>query len=469
MLVLVVLGVTQRLVLEKAGRHVNTVNLDDPETVLQPPRVRALRDAGKLTVLTGGEVYNVFRSQFPINPHISTQENLVKLDTDKTYLITDRRKIFERLRQQLPGSAPYESENLVFNGVRVPNNFVLETDRSKEELLDHPLNLIDSSLRPGPDQYLYLAGVDARRVLTEDLPDTFAGNVIIDEPDLLRDHDLTRSLMEGGGSIYLLGRNAVMAGPETHLGERRLVLTEGTKRSSWFDGSATPPGVSFFAVALTLLVAAVGFLGIFLQGYPLRWALWLVVGILAYLLLDGWHLVLTGLVAAGVARLGFRLRGPSTGWFLLAGLIVYGFGYRPYLFEPFGSTLTFWGGALVGFLCVTEDWRRRMEHRLRYADLVLVGLALGAVWLAGPVVESTVNLGSLMAYTAVLPLVPAIFAGGNGDFSLAWVAGLAAWSVVFLAGSATAALFYFLPVMVAWFLFRAIGRRGLLWGRGFRA
>lgn len=469
MLVLVTLGVTQRLILEKTGRHVETVNLEDPKRVLHPPRIRFLRDAGQVTVLTGGEIYNIFRSQFPINPHISTQENLIKLDTDKTYLITDRRKIFERLRQQLPDAAPYVSENLIFNGVRVPNNFVLESARSKDDLLEHPLNLVDSDRRPDSDQYLYLADVDARRVLTEDLSDTFSGNVILDQPDLLKDHELTRSLMNDGGQIYLLGRNAVRAAPDLRLNDRRLVFTQGERGLPWYGGTVSPPEASLFGVGLTLLVAAVGFLGIFLQGYPLRWSLWLIVGILAYLLLDGWHLALTGLVAAGVARLGFRIRGSSTGWFLLAGLIVFGFGYRPYLLEPFGSTANFWIGVLVGFLCVTEDLRRRMEHRLRYADVVLLGLTLGAVYLADPPGGGNVNLGALTAYTALLPLVPAIFSGGNGDFSLARVGGIAAWSVVFLAGTATTALFYFLPVMLVWFLFQGIGRRGLLWGRGFRA
>jgi hypothetical protein len=192
------------------------------------------------------------------------------------------------------------------------------------------------------------------------------------------------------------------------------------------------------------------------------------VGIAGYALAGGWHLFLAGLVTAGIARFGLRVRGPSTAWLVLAGLTAYGYAYQPYLLDPFLADGTFWLGATVGLLCVTPDWQRVLRRELRYGDLVVLLLSVGAVGFAVRVTAYSGSMAGLVAYSILLPLIPVLLQGEDGSYTLPWLGGIAAWVWVFSAGTALGGLLWFLLVGLAWFLYRSIGRRGFLWGHGFR-
>jgi hypothetical protein len=320
----------------------------------------------------------------------------------------------------------------------------------------------------GPDEYLYLAHVDAANVLGPEESGMVPANVILDQSELLRDREFVENLMEGPGTIYLLGRNAVRATSDRRLRPNQLILQEESGEHPWYEGPITPPGEDFFAVALPLVVAGVGFLGLSVQGYPLRWALWLLIGIVGYTL-AGWHLFLAGLATAGVVRFGLRVRGPATAWLVLAGLVAYGYAYRPYVLDAFFGGEIFWFGAVLGLLCVTPDWHRVLRRDVRYGDLVVLGLSAGAFLIGIRVTEFAGSIGELVVYSIFLPLMPVFLQEEERNYTVSWLGGIAAWVWVFSVGTAVEFLFWFLLVGITWFLYRSIGRRGFLWGHGFRA
>jgi hypothetical protein len=454
---LAAVGVGQRLLLEKYGRRVSALSLDNDEKIVHPWSVEDFRDAGTLTVLTGADIYDVFRAQLPVNPRMYTVENLLDVDPDHTYLLTNEPSVFQRLNETLPNLEIYRSGGIIFNGVSIPRAYVLVSDRTKKKLLTQPVGIPDDLLPGSSDKYLYLTNLGTPTVLSERNLADFNYNVILKSDDILHDESRSKALLNGPGKIYVMEKNAMVAQAETNLNEDRLLLYHGTRSSPWYQGVLKSPDLAFFATSLSLLLAAVAFLGLFLQGYPFRWATWLLAGIVVYFL-GIWHFVLLGLLAAGLIQLGLRVRAQSVGWFLLAGLIVYGFGYKPYEFVPFQSQLGFWSGAVGGLFLLSGGWRSRLQSRPTYADLVVVLAGVAVVSLVLPGWGYTVGPELLSLSTVLLPFVPLLVRSDDSLFNFVWLIGLASWGYYLLGNTLLVAPFYFVFVMVFWWVFRSVGR-----------
>lgn len=456
-MVFTALGVTQRLLLTEEGRTVKVLSLEDSDKVVRPPRLRDLQESGVITLLEGSEIYDAFRAQYPVNPHISAQEELIQVDPGKTYVMTSNRKVYKGLRRNLNLNV-YESGERKFGGVRYPNTLILVTDEDKENLLDRPAYFYKESLSLKPEQYLSLVNVDARRFLEQVNPQQIKSSILLQSRSVFKSDEFSRKFLRGSGDIYLIGENAVEADAKSHVDSKRLFIYSGDIPDLWYKGEMEPPQEYHFIFGLPLLVASVGFLGLFLQGYPFRWALWLITGIGAYLFFSSWHLFMVGLLVAGIVRLGLRTRSVSSGWFLLAGLVFYGFGYVPYQLVIFPRDIVVAVGGLLGLFLLTPALVDNLNKELTYADPVMAGLCSLPILIVSCVFGCQSTLFWLFISSILLPVVVMIFGMEDRYYSWVWVAGISAWLYIFSLNFAVSVLFYYVLTMVIWGIEMYIGR-----------
>lgn len=466
-------GLSYRLVLTQQGRSTESVSLENDKRLLRPLTLEDLSDRGELSLLSGQDIRHVFHAQIPVVPYLSTQASLLKIDPEKSYIITSERALFERLRSSLGSVSVYRNSRLTFNGALYPRAFVLESPLPKDRFRNIPIRF-SSIDEPGVKQYVLLPSREAFLQFMEGRDPSKKLNLILPNTRVLHDNRQAARFVRQVNSFSILGKNAVMARPDKNIYYHDLLLLPKNfnwltrPEGDWFRGEFSAPGRTFYIYALPLIMASLGFLGLILRGYPLRWALWAFIGVAGFLFAPNWHLFLTGLIASGLVQFGLRIRGASIPWFILAGSFAYGFGFQPYLVDPFHGFYQFWIGFLLGLLTTLSGWSDRIRKNPTFGDVIALVLGVMSFGVAVLYQFDYATLGQ--GWMAITFLPPAVFliTAVNRPRHWPWMTGMAAWFVLFYRSGNTGVYLVFLLSMAGWIFFEATRRALTSGSRGRR-
>lgn len=457
MLAITAVGLGYRLVLTQQGRATDAVSLENDDKLLQPQTLDDMEGEGRLALLSGREIHHVFRAQIPVVPYLTTQSTLLKIDPDKTYLITSERRIFERLKDTLDSVSVYSNSRMTFNGVLYPNAFVLVSSVPVDRFRDVPLQFpATDDLRE--ERYVLLRTTEEfQRFLVNREPSQYLNLILPGTKLLNEDRDAAR-FVRAVNSFSVLGKNAVEAEPHMKLNEYDLLLHPGgfpdltTPTVEWFRGRVKPPGQLNYVYALPIFVAVLGFLGLIMRGYPLRWGLWALIGVIGFLFVENWHLFLVGLVSSGLLQFGLRIRGASVPWFIMSGTVAFAFAFQPYLVDPFHGFNYFWIGLLVGLLTTLSGWSDRIRKNPTYGDVI--ALALGILVLAVAILTQLdkATLGQTWLAITLLPAAVSLITVVNRPRHWPWITGVTAWFILFFRSGNTGIFMAFLLSMAGWIL-----------------
>lgn len=451
------IGLGYRLVLTQQGRSTKSVALDNERRLLKPRTLEDLTKKGQLSILSGREIHHVFRAQIPVVPYLSTQASLLKIDTEKSYIITSEREIFERLKEELDSVSVYSNNRLTFNGVLYPKAFVLESPLPIERFRDIPIRFPPTDDLE-EERYVLLTSNEAfRRFLVNREPNENL-NLILPGTKLLNQNRDVASFVRAVNSFTVLGKNALRARPGLNVHETDLLLIPKdfpdltTPAVDWFRGGITPPDRTLYLYTLPLLMAALGFLGLIMRGYPLRWGLWAFIGVIGFLFAPNWHFFLAGLITSGLLQFGLRLRGASVPWFILSGTVAFGLGFQPYLVDPFFGIQYFWIGFLLGLLTTLSGWSERIKKNPTYGDVIALVLGLMVLGVAVLTQYRMATLGETWLAITLLPAVVSLVTVVNRPRHWPWMTGMAAWFILFYRSGNPGIFIAFLLSMAGWIL-----------------
>lgn len=457
MLAITAVGLSYRLVLTQQGRSTNSISLENDEKLLRPQTLDDLAGEGRLAVLSGRQIHHVFRAQVPVVPYLSTQSSLLKIDTDKTYLITSERQIFERLKQTLDSVSVYSNNRLTFNGVLYPKAFVLVSSVPVERFRDVPLQFPSTDDLEEERYVLLRTTEEFRRFLVNREPSKYL-NLVLPGTRLLNEDRDAASFVRKVNSFSVLEKNAVQAKPRMNVHDYDLLLHPGgfpdfaTPPVDWFRGRIEPPRKMRYVFTLPIFMAVLGFLGLIMRGYPLRWGLWAIIGVIGFLFVENWHLFLTGLIASGLLQFGLRIRGASVPWFIMSGTVAFAFAFQPYLVDPFYGFNYFWIGLLVGLLTTLSGWSDRIRKNPTYGDVIALVLGILVLGVAVLTQFEMATLGQSWLAITLLPAAVSLITVVNRPRHWPWITGVAAWFILFFRSGNTGIFIAFLLSMAGWIL-----------------
>jgi hypothetical protein len=356
---IVTVGMVHRIGMERSGRRVNLIS-PECDNFYRLKKVEDFVENGELSLVSGKEIMDFYRAQIPVNPHIFAQLRALKVDTEKTYLITDRRQVFELLEDSLPGVRVYlDRFERSFDGNYYPDAFILTSFHSKEELKSQPLARVHRSARQKKG-YLYLASKNEVDLFFSGRRPEVPLNLIV-----YSGYDKTvlpERFLPQIKNIYVIGIDIQQVGKGQPLATGGLNFTTASVPGSCFRGGVKPLGRWFISALLLLAALITTYIGFVNDTRPLAWGGWLLVFLLALFLADT-HLFALGLLIGGLFKIACCRGMRGIIWATLAGLLVYGFQFTPYLLFPAGQSSVFWGGfiaAQVFMIPFSGRWKRNI-------------------------------------------------------------------------------------------------------------
>jgi hypothetical protein len=453
--------VTWRVASTTYGRDSgNTVHLNDPSQVRHLKTVGDYESSGEVSIFRGRAIVDFFRIQIPINPYIYSQARQMDIRTDRTYLITNDAGVFRQLRSHLEDVRVYrDARDLVYEGVRLPNAFVLETPRSLDDLSSAVLPELRSEHAQSPGYLVVNTRAEWRAVSRMGTVPEGLGLVVERGIDI---KGLSSDRLDRLGDIYVLGRNARRVGPRGTLGGQGLKLVE----KGIHLGGAVPVGTRGFR-ALVLIVLALAWL--LSAPVTVLGASWFVGWIVLLSFLGSSSGLLIGLFVGPLLDRLFRRSEQRVLWLLIIPLFLFGIGWfpdqpLPYLAEA-GS---FWVGAGVSVLLFFPALLRSLDSAVRVRDVLWIVAVLCGVYFLWEAPPADVAGASFVPFPwhellAASLLVPFMSWFGNAKDDLrtsAWLTPLVLWSVLALYPVGIwPALVWPLVAGITWILFFSTGDR----------
>ncbi|MFB6226800.1 MAG: hypothetical protein ABEH89_00560 [bacterium] len=459
----VAIGLGYRLLLTKQGRSTDSLRLNNENSILKPQTIGDISDEGRLTLLQGREIFDVLRAQIPINPHLSAPLSQHGIKPTSTYLIFSERSEFEKAKSLINSARVFSNHRGTFNGVLLPNAMVLESPLPVEKIRKIPLQYPKTDSLDSEVYLLFRDGESFKRFIKRHEPSEKL-NLLLPATNVMNKYPGASKFLRNSNSFSILGKNAVTFGPDLNLQQHKLVLLPADLPSlssppvDWFQGLLKPPERRIYLYALPIAMAALGFLGLIMRGYPLRWGLWAFIGGLGFLVAPNWHLFLAGLITSGLLQFGLRLRGASVPWFVLAGTAAYAFTFQPYLMDPFHGIYHFWTGFLLGLLTTLSGWTDRIRKNPTYGDVIALGLGLLVLSVTGLNQYQLASLTPAWLSITLLPAVVSLITAVNRPRHWPWIAGMTAWFILFYRAGNTGIYLLFLLSMVGWLIVESFRR-----------
>ncbi len=418
--------------------------------MLRLQRLGDLVSRGEVSVFTGQELFDFYRTQLPLNPFVFTQLREIDIRSEKTYMIIEQRSIYRLVNHSIPELSIYrDHRGQRFDGSWFPDVYVLETSLSPAQLFDKPLAKPQSPLVKNRSSFLVLNSPEELELfLLGPGPETEMG-VILPGPDSYYPDRFVDKLTD----IWRRGVEVVELEPETVLEENQRYLIAGNLPAELYNGTIAPLSSVFYSLAFIFLGAILLLLGI---TYDETFYNWIVAGVAVIFFAPfGWsHPVLTGVIMAGFLRLGWRRGSRAYGWYLLAGMLGTGLIYYPYRFAPLLGSEELLIGLVVGavlFFWPKADWS---EQPLYLEDLIFFVLLLliipGFIYL--PELFPALPEGGRLIAVIFLPVLGWFFSveGKKRDFlKLLAVAG---WLGLLSFGAPARLIFLFVAAVIFWSL-----------------
>ncbi|MGM0380806.1 MAG: hypothetical protein ACQEP7_02370 [bacterium] len=443
-------GLIHRIGIIYGGRRADVVQLGSRNQV-KFKTVRDLEQAGRLTLLTGSQIMDQFRAQLPVNPHVFAQFINLKLDPDASYILINEPEINQLIRRSLEGARVYRDRyGNKYDGRRYPNAFVLEFDISPENLRDKVVNQFKFPNKHSANYLQLTSQVEVDNFISGEPPEQNINLILTSDLELPA---LSEKFSQAIDKIYVEGDNARRVGLDDFVRSFEFLYTTLTIPGNYLDGIFPPLGRYFYRWGLLLLGVAVCYLGVFHHEQPLRWLGWLILLAVVSLFFST-HVPALGLFMAGLLIFAWKRKSRRVIWFLLAGVIMFGFFFTPYLLRLQAPASVFWGGFLAGgfvFFPAGLRWERKY---VRVKELVYLVILMGTGWLFFYLPPGSYKyLFSDRAWLLLAaPLVGRIIAPKTALDQYLFLTSLGGWLYIFTGGNAYINLIAFIFAIV----FRAL-------------
>ena len=374
---IVAVAVVHRIGVINGGRQADVLRLDS-ERVARFQTVGDLEEEGLLTVMTGREIMDFYRSQLPVNPHVFAQFVNLNLEPQASYILTNNSEINRTLRNSLDGARVYRDRfGNEYDGRRYPNAYVLEFSDSPTQLRGRQLAHLHFS--QGPQEHFLK--IDNRRELDKFIAisptDRKLNLILAGDLELPALAEETRARL---GNIYMQTDNARAVERNDFIRSDLFLYTSAQIPGFYLEGIFRPLGRFFYRWGLLLVAAIIGYLGVIKQQQPLRWFAWGGL-VLAASFLFSTHIAVLGVVLAGIFVYSWRRKYRRLIWFLLAGMLMFGFYFTPYLLRLYAPAEFFWAGLFAGgfvFLSPVYGLQRKF---ITAGDLVGMFFFVAGIWL----------------------------------------------------------------------------------------
>ncbi len=437
-----------RVAVETYGRKV-PLSKRDSRNLVSLKKLSSLERDNRVSLYTGREILDLYRAQLPINPYVFTQLKKLTFDSEKTYLITRQREVFQILKNSLPGVRVYrDRRGHRFDGNWYPDAFILTSSMSPGELREKSVAELNFPEDGSSKKcYLLLENDHQLELFISGPPPEKEINVILPSPESSFPERFFNKL----GEILRLEREVQIVKAGDLLKEAQLFLTELDLPADLYRGKFEKMSPYFYVTGLVVL----GLFAVFLGAYhDEQMVIWLVWGVLILLSAPFYqlHKFSAGLLAAGFLRIGWKRKSRSLIWYFLTGIITFGLIYTSYLLLPMANSWTFWPGFAVGALLLTSlpaGWRKRslrFEEIAYFILLLLIGYLL--------LYESSEYAELLLKFKAglliFLPLTGWFFPRWGYKRSFLKLFGMVGWLFLFLNGAGLIYLFIYTAGLVVW-------------------
>lgn len=435
-----------RVALETYGRKAPLYRTDSSELV-RLKKVGDLEASGRVSLFTGRDILELYRAQLPVNPFVFTQFQKLTITPENTYLIAQKRSVFKDLKSSLPGVRVYtDRRGHQFNGNWFPDAFILTTSMAPDAVREQPISELDYGNISGR-RYLWFKTPHELDLFISGPPPEKEVNVILPNPR----SSFPERFFHRLGEILRLGKEVRLVEAGDVLSGARLFLTRKNLDSALFRGMFENLSFYFYLVGFVSLGVVGGLLGFHQDEKFVAWAAW---SILIVILAPFYqfHKFLTGLLAAGILRLGWKRKSRSLIWYFLSGLFSFGLLYASYLVVPSAWNWSFWPGFILGGLLLVSfppGWRKRNIRLEEFAYSLLVLLVFTVIFYPGVFYRNLLPLFKA-GMLVLLPTAGWYFPRWGNKRGLLKLVAMVGWFQLFVSGAGWMYLFVFAGALILW-------------------
>ncbi len=439
-------AVVHRIGIINGGRRAEVLRLDS-ELLARFKTVGQLEEEGSLTIMTGREIMNHYRAQLPVNPHVFAQFINLQLEPRASYILTNNSEINRALLNTLDQARVYRDQfGNEYDGRRYPNAYVLEFSAPPSELEKKQLAYLEYPDREG-DYFLKISDRVELENFFRIAPPERRVSLILDAG--LELPPLSEETREKVVNIYVAEDNARRIERDDFIYPDRFLYTSEDIVDLYLAGIFNPLGRYFYRLGLLIVGLIICYLGLFHHEQPLRWLGWggfLLLATFAF----STHVVALGVVLAGLFVYGWRRKYRRLIWYMLGGMIMFGFYFTPYLLRLYASGELFWGGVFAGgaiFLSPVRGWRRKFVTAGDLLELIALG---AVVWLFFYLPPANYQyLFSDRAWLLIIaPLLARVGAPETGLDEFLFLTSLGGWLYILTGGAAYLNLIGFIFALV---------------------